>query len=129
MPHRLEIDGRTLYTWCAFDPLFVAPLLRETGRVTSTCPVTGTKITLIVDASGVRDVDPPQAVLSFLKPEDGLGDDIIERFCHYIHLFASPEAAQAWVAEHVGTFVLSVDDAFEIARRTLGRLSGTKTSA
>ncbi len=129
MPHRLDVNGRTLYTWCAFDPLFIAPLLRTTGRVTSTCPVSGTTITLTVDENGVRDVEPPQAVLSFLKPEDGLGDDIIERFCHYVHLFASEDTAETWVSEHPGTFTLSIADGYELGRRTLGRLSGSSTRA
>jgi alkylmercury lyase len=26
MSHRFDVNGTTLYTWCAFDPLFIAPL-------------------------------------------------------------------------------------------------------
>lgn len=129
MPHRFEVNGRTLYTWCAFDPLFIAPLLETTARVTSTCPVSGTAITLTVDGDGVRDIEPSQAVLSFLKPEDAWGDDVIERFCQYIHLFASQEEAETWVAEHPGTFILPIDDAFEVGRRTLGRMSGSRAAS
>jgi hypothetical protein len=55
-----------------------------------------------------------------------MGDDVIERFCHFIHLFASREAAENWVREHPGTFVISIEDAFEVGRRTLGRLSGVR---
>jgi alkylmercury lyase len=126
MPHRFVVDGRTLYTWCAFDPLFLAPLLEATAHVISRCPVTGETITLTVNAEGVRDIEPPGAVLSFLKPADGFSDDVIERFCHYIHLFASQDAANTWVAEHAGTFVLPIDEAFELGRRTFGRLAGSK---
>lgn len=129
MDHRFELDGRTLYTWCAWDPLFIAPLLEATARVTSTCPVSGTTITLVVDPDGVRDIDPPEAVLSFLTPTPDMRSDIIASFCHYVLLFASPSAAGEWIAEHPGTFVLSVEDAFELGRRTLGRLSGKRTSA
>lgn len=35
MPHRVEVDGVGLYTWCAWDPLFIAPVLGKRARVTS----------------------------------------------------------------------------------------------
>ena len=33
MAHRLEVDGVGIYTWCAYDPLFIVPLLGTPGRV------------------------------------------------------------------------------------------------
>lgn len=126
MAHRFQIDGRTLYTWCAWDPLFIAPLLRTTARVTSECPVTGETITLVVGPEGVRDLKPATAVLSFLRPTPEMKADVIASFCHYVLLFASQQAAESWVSENPGTFVLGLEDAFELGRRTLGRLSGTR---
>jgi alkylmercury lyase len=128
MPHTFERNGRTLYTWCAWDPLFIAPLLGSDARVTSTCPVTGRAITLYVGPGGVRDVDPPQAVLSFLRPSPEMRDDVIESFCHYVLLFASRDAADVWIAEHPGTFVLDLEEAFDLGQMTLGRLHGRKAS-
>jgi alkylmercury lyase len=125
-PHRFEIEGRTLYGWCAADPLFLAPLLGTSARVISTCPVTGEVVALTVSEEGVFDIVPPGAILSFIKPDDRFGDDVIERFCHYIHLFVSQDAANTWVADHAGTFVLSIDEAFELGRRTFGRWAGSK---
>lgn len=128
MGHSFELDGKTLYTWCAWDPLFIAPLLGTSARVTSTCPVTGTTITLTVGPDGVRDLDPPQAVLSFLDPSPDWEDDVIEQFCHLILLFADREAGETWTGEHAGTFLLSVDEGFELGRLTLGRLAGAEGS-
>ncbi len=31
MPNRMIIDNRTLYAWCAWDSLFIPPLLEKTG--------------------------------------------------------------------------------------------------
>ncbi len=28
--HRLEVDGRALYTWCAWDSLFLPEILQRT---------------------------------------------------------------------------------------------------
>ncbi|MDN4571692.1 hypothetical protein DBB29_00190 [Pandoraea cepalis] len=35
--HVFKVDGRRLYTWCAFDTLFFAILIDRTARVTSRC--------------------------------------------------------------------------------------------
>jgi hypothetical protein len=44
---------------------------------------------------------------------------VIKNACHCIHFFASDEAAQEWAREHDRTFVVSIEDAFELAARTL----------
>lgn len=124
MDHRFVVDGRTLYTWCAWDPLFIAPLIDRTARVSSTCPVTGTEISLSVGPDGVRDLSPAEAVLSFLAPSDDWQEDVITRFCHYVLLFANREAGERWVSEHPGTFLIDVEDGFELGRRA--RLFGPK---
>ncbi len=38
--HSLEVDDTMLYTWCAWDALFIPALLDKTVKVRSTCPVT-----------------------------------------------------------------------------------------
>ncbi len=43
-PHRFEVDGRVLSTWCAWDSLFLSPLLGREAKVESACPATKTKV-------------------------------------------------------------------------------------
>ena len=38
-------------------------------------------------------------------------------FCHFVFFFEGRESGEAWVAEHEGTFLLTVDEAAELARR------------
>ncbi len=45
-------------------------------------------------------------------------DTAIASFCHYIFFFESAEAAALWSEEHPGTFVLSLERAFELGRKT-----------
>jgi len=45
-------------------------------------------------------------------------------FCHYVWLFTSPVIAQRWTAAHPGAFVISLDDAAELARRHTARAFG-----
>lgn len=117
MAHRLEVAGRVLHAWCAFDPLFIGPLLGEQARVESTCPVTAQPVSLTVTPDGVTDVSPAEAVVSFLVPTRPWDDDVIQSFCHHVLYFASEEAGRRWIATHPGTFLLSVEQAFEVGRR------------
>ena len=43
---------------------------------------------------------------------------MIQGFCHFVLFFTTRETGERWVAEHDGTFLLSVDDAYEVERRT-----------
>ena len=124
--HAFELDGTTLYTWCAWDPLFIAPLLGRSANVASTCPTSGRKVTFQVGPEGVDCVDPPEAVLSFLRPTAEMKDDVVNSFCHHVRLFESREAADEWITAHPRTFVLSLEDGFELGRVTLGRLGGRR---
>jgi alkylmercury lyase len=116
--HRFEVDGRALYGWCAWDTLFLPGILERTGRVTSTCPTTGEEIELLVGPGGVVETSHPGAVVSFLPPDGAFDADMVQRFCHFVHLFATPEAGEAWVAERPGTFLLSLHEGFNLGDLT-----------
>jgi alkylmercury lyase len=116
-PHRLHVEGRTLYAWCAWDTLFLPELIGRRAAIESTCPITGETVSLRVGPTGPTDVAPPEAALSLLLPGSQCGDDTIKSFCSLIHFFASRHAAEAWTARHPGTFVTSIDDGFDIGRR------------
>jgi alkylmercury lyase len=127
MPHRLRADGRDLYTWCAWDTLFLPIVLGEQVGVESTCPTSRRPITLTVSPEGVSDVHPSETVISFLLPgEEGFSGDVIRSFCHFVHFFASEEAARTWTAEHEGTFELSIDEGFELGRFWAARAFGSR---
>ena len=39
-------------------------------------------------------------------------------FCHFIHFFSSEQEAAPWIERHPGTFVLTVEQAFELGQIT-----------
>jgi alkylmercury lyase len=121
MPHRVQVDGRTLYGWCAWDTLFIPLILGKEARVESPCESTGEPISLTVGPDGVRDVAPEGAVLSFLRPEGKFDHDVILSFCHYVLFFRSETAGRQWTAAHPNTFLLSPAEGFELGRLTWGR--------
>jgi alkylmercury lyase len=117
-PHRFRVDGCDLYTWCAWDTMFLPELLGRSAQVESTCPIGGQRIRLTVGPDGPRGVDPADTVLSFQPHSPVFVDDVQESFCRFVHFFSSPAAAQTWIAEHPGTIVLTLASGFEIGRRT-----------
>ncbi len=122
MKHRMTIDDVQLYTWCAWDGLFIPFVLGKTVQLESPCPQTGTPVSLTVSEQGISHVNPDGAVMSFLEPESDLLSDnpetIISSFCHHIHFLASREAGEQWTSGNRGTFILELDDAFELGRLT-----------
>ncbi len=122
MPHRFEVDGRTLCTWCAIDSLFIPDLLGKPAKVESRDPHTGTAITLTVTPDGVESVEPAAAVMSIL-----IGDPevvktnptkVMASFCHHIFFLESPETGEEWTAQHgEGTFLVTLDEAFTLGKR------------
>lgn len=119
--HRFEVDDRTLHAWCAWDTLFLPAILGTSARVTSMCPTTDQRLELVVGPDEVTATSHPDAVVSFLVPEGSFGADVVQSFCHFVHFFADREAGDRWVAEHEGTFLLSLDQAFELGRLTNAR--------
>jgi alkylmercury lyase len=58
MKHRFEVDGAQLYTWCAWDTLFLPELLEKSARVESVCDATGKPVRLSVSSKRVESADP-----------------------------------------------------------------------
>jgi alkylmercury lyase len=126
-PHRLIVDGTTLYTWCAIDALFVPAILSKIMHVESVCPESGRTIRLRVGPSGVQRVDPPGVKVSLVAPGITKGLDasccgvagltgVQGGFCGNVHFLASDGAAARWLKGHEGGLVVSVTEAFDLTR-------------
>ena len=115
--HPFELDGARLHTWCAWDALFLPELLGKTARVESACAMSGQSVRLTVSPAAVESADPAPLFVSFVAPEASRFEgDILERFCHYVHFFRSRDDGEAWIAKTPGTFLLTLDEAVELAR-------------
>ncbi len=129
MHHRFEVDGRTLWTWCAWDSLFIPEILGLSARVTSPDPETGEIVRLIVTPDRIESVVPEGAVVSFIQPEalafEKGAANVMAEFCHVIFFFASRGSGERWVAKRPDTFLYSLDDAFALAKRLNARFFGT----
>lgn len=121
MPHPVRAGSVRLYGWCAWDTLFLGELLGTELRVESNCAASDRPVRMRAGARGVRDLDPPEAVVSFVGPEhcDVDGNRVIPSFCHHILFFESRAAWRAWAPGHTPeTFPLTVEDAWRLGRIT-----------
>jgi Alkylmercury lyase/Pyridine nucleotide-disulphide oxidoreductase/Helix-turn-helix domain of alkylmercury lyase len=114
--HRLDVGGRRLYTWCAWDTLFLPALLGDQAQVEATCPMTGTEVRLTVAPDRALAAHPEDVWVSFPAPEGTTTDEIVESFCCHVHFLAGADSADRWASAHPGTFALGLADAFELGR-------------
>jgi len=128
MPHRIRRAGADLHAWCAWDPLFLAQVIGGL-QVATADPVSGEAINYRIASNGaITAASHPHSVLSFLRPGQPRDDEVMTTFCHYVWHFTDPATAQRWTAAHPGTFVLSLDDAAELARRHGARAFGVPSA-
>ena len=113
---RFQIDGKLLYTWCAFDTVLFPPSLHVQAQVQSTCPVTGQPITFVATPEGViRDLSPASGVMSLIVPATR-GDCTRATFCQQSLFFQSEQAASTFLADHPEAILLSVEEAAYVGR-------------
>ena len=114
-PHRFNVDGKQLYTWCALDTLFFPAVIGRAARIESPCAATGTPIRLTVDpAAGVNALEPSTAVVSIVTPQHM--SSVRTAFCNPGRFFATPDAACDWQSKHPGMELLGVVDAHRVSR-------------
>lgn len=115
---RFEVEGQKMFTWCAWDALFIPELIGQTAHVESICPITKETIQLKVTPSGVTEITPTSAVMSYVETEaDNLRADVIKSFCHNVLFFSSEEAGSQWIKDQEGMYSLfSIEDAFRLGQ-------------
>jgi alkylmercury lyase len=115
-PHRLHVAGRTLHAWCAWDTLFLPVLLDSTAEVESICPATGATLRLVVAPTGIRKA-PPGTVMSFVTPDrTQVQADVVRHLCRFVRFFVSSRDAADWLEKHPDAFLVSLAEAWHLAR-------------
>jgi len=109
--HRFQLDGKVLYTWCAFDTVLFPPSLHMEARVHSTCPITGHAITFVATPEGeIRDLTPASSVMSLLILESRL-DCTRDTFCQQSLFFQTEQAASTHLSAHPEAVFLPLEEA------------------
>lgn len=90
--HQLNLDGRQLHTWCAFDNVGIPAALAVDAEARTTCPACSAAIRLLLPG-GV----PPLSPIVGWWPEV-TGGPVNETFCPTARLFCERSHLQTWRA-------------------------------
>ncbi|MCI0606506.1 hypothetical protein L0156_26275 [bacterium] len=75
------------------------------------------QIKLRVGPDAITATEPEELVISFMKPDAmKIQENVIANFCHYVYFFRSEEAGIAWTTQNPEIFLLSLNEAFFLAR-------------
>jgi alkylmercury lyase len=111
--HQFQLNGKTLYTWCAFDTVLFPPSLRRSARIQSNCAQTGHPISFVATSEGVvEELTPEGLVMSLLLPAEP-SECVRETFCYQSLFFQSEQAASPFLADHPGAELLRWSGAWE----------------
>jgi alkylmercury lyase len=113
-PHRLELEGRTLFAWCALDALLFPVLLRRSASIESPCRSTGELVHIEVTPAGIEAVEPPSAVVSIVAARNLANFRSVS--CNNTHFFSSLEASSRWLERYPEATILPAEEAFRLGR-------------
>jgi alkylmercury lyase len=113
-PHRLELEGRTLFAWCALDALLFPVLVGRPASIESPCRGTGELVHIEVSPAEIEAVEPPSAVVSIGAARDLANFRRVS--CNNTHFFSSAEAASRWLEKHPDATILPAEEAFRLGR-------------
>jgi alkylmercury lyase len=114
--HQFQLDGKALYTWCAFDTVLFPPFLQRSAQVQSSCAQTGDTISFEATPNGeVKDLTSADSVMSLIMPAER-SECVREIFCFQSLFFQSEQAASTFLAGHPEAILLSVEEAALVGR-------------
>ena len=116
--HRLVMGDGTFHTWCAFDALFLPPLLGKEAEIITRCPASDEEIRVRLSPDALLSVEPGAAVMSLVAPDqDAYRRDLRGSFCCNVNFFRDREVFEAWKQEDREIEAISLQDAFALAQR------------
>lgn len=124
--HHVVIGGHEMFTWCVMDALLLPTLLDTPVEVRSTCPSTGTDISISVTPFGVQAVAPAETVVSQVRSVPDICD-IRSQACDHGRFFAAAQAAGQWLREHPSGILQPLTEAFSQGREQMARLGWIAT--
>ena len=118
--HRFQLDQGTLYTWCAWDLLFMPHIFHQTIQAETLCPITNQIIKLSISGNGIETVSPEHAMITFIKPDlEALKANVTNSFCQYIFFVASENAGKEWQSKQKDGFLINMDQGFELGKNII----------
>ena len=106
--HKIMVNGKTLYTWCAADTFLLPQFLSFSALVESKDPVNDQLIQLSVNEGLIEWTDPVPLYISWVEKADRC--DIRQSFCGRSHFFGSQETASKWLSTNDNARITNVEE-------------------
>lgn len=114
--HEFWVDGMTLYTWCAFDALFLPRILARPAHIRTSCPATKNVVEVLMGRRRLIAVDPPDAVMSIVAPErKSYTRDLRGAFCCHVNFFTSSDVFEEWASGRRDVACIDIAEAERLA--------------
>jgi len=118
--HRFVVNQTTLYTWCAWDLLFMPIIYQQTIKAATTCPVSGHTIELTITPDGIEKAKPDTAMITFIKPSlEKIKEDVTGSFCQYVFFVDSEETGHQWQQQRSDGFLLNLKQGFNLGKKII----------
>ena len=108
--HYVFHNNSKIYTWCAFDTLFLADLLVEPVGISSNCPTCRKVIAFKVTDRDLTNLKDSDIVMSFIIPNKvDYCENLQNAFCCKVHFFCNEQCGHEWInlSVEIGFFDLS----------------------
>jgi hypothetical protein len=121
--HKIELDGRKFWTWCAYDIVGIFGALRASGEARSTSPSSGAALEV-----HFRDGRPLAAELVLFRPDVThltCCSSVYDEWCPNSNFFESEGAAWTWSrGRGLQGRVLTLEEASVLATKEWEQLAG-----
>ena len=126
---KFRVEGRELHAWCALDTFFLPLMLNKVVDV-EVPAASGSSVKLRIGPERAELVEPKGATMTTVVPTafESAGIEAVEGiwniFCQHSLYFPSREEAERFADERrdLGVRVLSIEDAYEVAKRSFAGL-------
>jgi alkylmercury lyase len=114
--HEFEVDGRTMWVWCAGDAIIFPAWIDQPAHIKSPCAVTGELIEVTVTPDTVKEITPADAAASLITHDAAVSGmaDVRAAICSGQMFFKSAEVAKGWQEGRSNSLILPVSDYFEM---------------
>jgi hypothetical protein len=114
--HRLETNGRVLYSCCALWAHVIPKLLDCTVRVESVDPQTRQIVRLSISPAAIESVEPGEGAATLATARrESVEADVCQAFCCHVRHFISSDSAEAFAHESTARHAVSLADLEEAA--------------
>jgi hypothetical protein len=112
--HRIDIAGRTFWTWCAFDAIGILAAIGRDGSLSTTEPETANPITVVFEQGRPAASD---AALLLPATSTEVCANVIEEWCSLANLFTTEARARGWArVRRVEARILALPEAADLGR-------------